>query len=95
MLSCCQAIIELLKEHGSGSILFDDIELHAVFTDWGGNVVKERIDAILYDDNKNSVEVIGESLKGTFSETEWDGFNAPEVIGKIYKSLREKLDLEK
>ena len=95
VLSCCLAIIELLKEHGAGSVLFDDVDLRAVFTDFGDNVAKERIDAIFYDDKKNQVEVLGESMKGYFDETHWDGFNAPEVVGRIYKYLREKYDLEK
>lgn len=93
VLSCCQAILELLKEHGAGSVLFDDVDIHAIFTNYG-DCANERIDAIFYDDKKNAVEVIGESMKGYFDETHWDGFDAPEVVGKIYKQLREIYDLE-
>jgi hypothetical protein len=94
VLACCQAIIELLKERGAGSVVFKDVDMLAIFND-GDYVVKERIDAVFYDDKKGVVEVLGGSMKGTFDDVHWEGFNAPEVVGKIYKHLREIQDLEK
>ena len=95
VLSCCKAIIEILDNRGSGNVIFEDVDLQAVFNPYDDYVVMQRICGLFYNQDTRTVEVMGTSEFGHFGEDFWNAFNAPEVIGKIYKTLREIEDLEK